>query len=757
MKREHKKLYVISICVVLVLAIIIAYEPVRLNGFVTYDDNAYVTENTNVYNGITYKSVIWAFTKIYKINWHPLTWLSHMLDCEIYGLEPLGHHITNLLIHIANSLLLFLLLRRMTGAVWKSAFVAAVFALHPIHVESVAWVAERKDVLSGLFWMLTIIAYQRYTERPNAIRYGLVVMAFAMGLMSKPMMVTLPFVLLLLDYWPLGRFQLSQPESNCQSVPTWHLIKEKIPLFILSAISSTVTFVGQSGTMASWENMPLQLRIINSLGSYTNYIVKMLYPKGLAVLYPIPEKAQTGAAVLTVLLVAVLVILWVRRRSRRWLLVGLLWYMGTLIPVVGLVQVGRQLIADRYTYLPSIGVLIIAAWGAEEILSKRRHPKMIAACGSATALVAMVFMTRIQVGYWRNSSTLFSRAIAVTENNYFMHTVYGQQLCIQGRYDEGAWHLKEAIRIKPDCLPPRVSLYRVPLAQGKVDESIACLTKALQERDDWPDIHMMYRTLGLSYEQKGDFAQAEINYKKALKARADYENALNSLREVLLKQGKIEEAVAYFSELLHQNENSVAVHSCLATVLGIQGKYDKAIKHFGKALELNPGYPDAHHGMGTALLAAGRTSEAIAHLKAALRTNTNIEDVYAKLGNAYDQLGKYDLAIQSWSKVVELDPNNIGAANNAAWLLATIGDVSIQDADKAIELAERVNELTGYKNPGSLDTLAAAYAASGRFDDAVKTAEKAINLAETQNQKELAQRIQKRLELYKVKEPYHKR
>ncbi len=694
--NQRQVLFFIS--ATLIAATLIAYEPIVHNGFVNYDDTYYVTKNPNVQDGITLDSVVRAFTKMHEINWHPLTWLSHMLDCEIYGLNPLGHHITSLLIHIANSLLLFLLLFRMTGSVWKSAFVAAAFALHPIHVESVAWVSERKDILSGLFWMLTIIAYIRYARSPNIKKYLLVLLVFAMGLMSKPMVVTLPFVLLLLDWWPLDRFAQRENSAatatterqitpiDCPKAMLPHLVVEKVPLIVLSAILSVITFVlqKQSGTMGSLKDCPLQNRIINSLGCYLSYVVKIFYPKGLAVLYPIPVKTTIDSAALAIMGVVMLLVLW--GRGRRWLVVGLLYYLGTLVPVIGLVPVGFQIIADRYTYLPSIGVFIIVAWGAEEILSKTRYSKVIAAYGAAAILAAMVVATRIQVGYWHDSGTLYEKTLAVTENNFTIHYNYGVYLHEQGRYDEGIRHFKEAVRLCPELLTARQIILQALLKKNKFDEAVHSYTEALQERNDWPEMHKMYAGLGWAYEQKGDLVLAETNYNKALKFKADYEYALNRLRDVLTQQGKL--------------------------------------------------------------------NESIEQLNAALQTSTNKADIYAKLGAAYDQFGQYDLAIQSWSKVVELDPSNIGAANNAAWLLATIGDESIQNTNKAIELAERVNELTGYENPGSLDTLAAAYAASGRFDDAVKTAEKAINLAETQNQKELAQRIQERLELYKANLPY---
>jgi tetratricopeptide (TPR) repeat protein len=540
LKQKHV-LFLISAA--LTAATLVAYEPVRHNDFVRYDDPLYIAENPNVKDGIKPQSVIWAFTKSHASNWHPITWLSHMLDCQIYGLNPLGHHITNLLIHIANSILLFLLLSRMTGATWRSAFVAAAFALHPLHVESVAWAAERKDVLSGLFWMLTILAYMRYAKQPNIGRYMLVMLAFVMGLMSKPMVVTLPFVLLLLDYWPLERLTWQRNANEEQQAVTYrkasagHLVTEKIPMFLLSATASVITLVTQKQAVAALENLSIPIRVINALGCYFNYVIKMIYPKDLAVLYPVPDKTSTDSALLAVMGVVLLLVLW--GKGRRWLVMGLLWFLGTLVPVIGLVQVGSQIMADRYTYLPSIGVFIIIAWGAEELFTKMRYPKAIPALGAVAVIIAMVLTTRTQVGYWQDSPTLYKRAIAVTKNNFVMHTNYGEYLCEQGQYEEGIQHLREAVRINPDYLAARVNLCTTLLAQGKLNEAIACLTKALQERNDWPNTEIMLNNLGWAYEQKGDLAQAEINYRKSLAIKPDYAPSRKNLARVLTRQNKM--------------------------------------------------------------------------------------------------------------------------------------------------------------------------------------------------------------------------
>jgi hypothetical protein len=546
--NERQVLFLISAGLVLVT--FIAYEPILHSSFVLFDDPTYVTENPNVTGGITQQSVIWAFTKSYASNWHPLTWLSHMLDCEIYGLKPLGHHVTNLLLHIVNSLLLFWLFQKMTGAIWKSAFVAAAFALHPIHVESVAWISERKDVLSALFWMLTILAYIYYVRKPNFGRYILVLAAFVMGLMSKPMVVTLPFVLVLLDFWPLNRihnknteFRINNEESK-ESPPNSQFsilnsFYEKIPMFALSVVSSVITFVAQQRekSVISLMVWPLYLRIINAIGCYFNYVVNIIYPKNLSNLYLFPGKMSIDSATLAIM--GVVLLLYLYGRGRPWLIVGLLWYLGTLIPVIGLIQVGNQLMADRYMYLPSIGLFIIIAWGAEEIFTKKHLPKTVPAACATAAIIAMTLLTRIQTGYWQDSEKLFTHALSATKNNYIMHDAYGLYLCKQGRCDEGIQHFQDAIRINPNYAPARMNLCQAFMLLNRIDEAINCYIKSIEATTGWSERYKLYAGLGLAYEQKGDFSLAETNYRKALSLNPDFVIAQKRLNSVLHKQDTI--------------------------------------------------------------------------------------------------------------------------------------------------------------------------------------------------------------------------
>jgi tetratricopeptide (TPR) repeat protein len=672
----------------LVLATIVAYEPVRNNGFIGFDDYDYIIDNPHVNKGMTGDSVIWAFTEQYKANWHPLTWLSHMLDCRLFGLNPVGHHLVSLLFHIANTLLLFWVLKRMTDSIWASAFAAAVFALHPVHVESVTWAAERKDVLSGFFWMLTMLAYVRYAEQPNIKRYILVLLAFIMAMMSKPMAVTLPFVLLLLDYWPLERLNRSGgQETILKSVPPGRLLLEKVPLIGLSMILSAITFVVQqsSGAVIALEKIPLDYRVANMFISYIRYIGKTIWPSKLAVFYPHPHIALSEAATVICGLILVIVTIFCIDigRRKKYLAVGWLWYIGTLVPVIGLVQAGSQGIANRYMYLPMVGLLIIVAWAVKDFVADRPRRRVAAASSAAVILICLAILTRMQVNLWQNSIKLFEYASNVTEDNEKAQTDYGIALAEAGRFDEAIPHLGEAVRINP------------------------------------------------------------TSYK-----------AINYLGKVFFTKGKYNEAIECFSELIKQKKDTAEVYYNLAMALGMKGQYDESIKCFSKALEIDAGYPEIHKRLGAALLATGRSEEAVEQLNEALRTDPNQAVIYISLSIAYTRLNKYEQAIQNWTRAKELEPGSPYILSNPGWLLATASDASKEDADKAIEFARRTCEQTGYKDAELLDVLAAAYAAGGRFDDAISTAKKALSEAQARNREDQAGEIQNRIKLYETGKRY---
>ncbi len=694
MEAEYrKKLIKLLIYIGLAAGVFVAYEPIRHNGFVNYDDNAYITKNPNVSCGLTLKSAIWAFTKSHSGNWHPLTWFSHILDCQLFGLNPPGHHLISLLFHVVNALLLFWILTEMTATTWPSAFVAAVFALHTLQVESVAWAAERKTVLSGLFWLLTMATYISYVKRPGTWRYILLFLVYGLCIMTKPMVVTLPFVLLLLDYWPLERFQWGQSIKTTPKKVQGHkisagrLIIEKIPLLALSGFLSVMTFVAQQrgGAVVKLESIPFDYRISNAFISYIRYVAKMLWPTHLAVFYPLPETnflKATGVACAFLFVLTMGLSIYISRR-RRYITVGCLWYAGTLVPVLGLVQVGMQSMADRYMYISMLGLLIVAAWSVKDIIANKFYLKIIATALATAVLLTSIVFTRMQVKHWQNSRTLFEHALKVTENNNLAEAGYGDALFEQGLLDEAAEHLNNSLQIQPG-----------------------------------------------------------------------YSTARKNLGKVYLKQEKISEAIQCFNEILKTKKNDAEVFYLLAASFSIQKKYDDAIKYFAKALELEPNYADVHNKIGVALMETGKMNEAIPYLNESLRKNPERAEVYVNLGTAYTQLGQYELAIQNWTRAVQIEPNNAYVLNNLAWILAAIGDVSAQDTNRAIEFARRACELTDYKEAEKLDTLAVTYAAAGKFPDAVATAEKALNAAKAAGLEDLAREIQNRLELYQAGRSY---
>ena len=588
----------------LIFATLVVFHRLPTHDFINLDDNLLVYENPQVLAGLNKQGVIWAFTQYHAEYWHPVTWLSHMLDCQMFGLRPGLHHLTSLLFHLANCVLLLLMLRRMTGALWRSAFVAALFAIHPLHVESVAWVAERKDVISAFFWFLSIWAYAGYAEQPGLKRYLLVLLFFGLGLMAKPMVVTLPFVLLLLDYWPLGRLQwqdvrpVSDPEIPRSSF--FRLLWEKIPLFALTAVTIVATIVVQEkvGALKSLEAFPLTTRIANALVSYSTYMAKMVWPHNLAVYYPHPNTIplwQVAGAGFLLICVSVLVIK--AARNRPYLAVGWLWYLGTLVPVIGLVQVGSQAMADRYTYISLIGLFIMIAWGVPSILAGWRHGR--AACGFASAILLLGCMvgTWRQVGHWQNSITLFQHTVEVTRDNHFAHNNLGVALARDGRLAEATYHYFQALRIKPDRAEVHNNLGNALAAQGSVDKAVD-------------------------------------HYYRAIKIDANNARAYNNLGNLLANQGKMEEAISHYHEALRLEPDYGGAHYNLGTALAEQGRTEEAINHFTEALRLMPYWAGAHNNLGVLLEKRGRLDEAVRHYSEALRLDPDYDKARNNLERA---------------------------------------------------------------------------------------------------------------------------
>jgi Flp pilus assembly protein TadD len=606
MDEPQKKYLIFCIYPLLALTTLAVYWHLRSCEFINLDDPVYVTADRQVRGGFTVDGIKWAFTAVKSSNWHPLTWLSLMLDCRLFGANPAAHHLINLLLHITNTLLLFAILGNMTGKLWANVFVAAMFALHPLHVESVAWISERKDVLSALFWMLTMAAYLQYIKKPNAGIYLLMITAFALGLLAKPMLVTLPFVLLLLDYWPLSRVT-----SERQTI--YRLIKEKIPLFILSVMSSVVTFLAQrsGGAVAELVHLPLKVRIFNAFISYVEYIGEMIWPTHLAVFYPYLGNLpiwQAASAATALLAITILVIR--LTKNHRYLLTGWLWYLGTLVPVIGLVQVGNQALADRYSYIPLIGLFIIIAFGADDLFGKLRYRTIILPIAGVTVVCASSVCTYVQVSYWSDSVTLFEHALKVTKNNFL---------------------------------------------------------------------------------------------------------ALNNLGMAYQSQGKTEQAISQYTQLLQFKPDDAKAHNNLGNALKAQGKLEEADEHYRQAVKYNPASAEAHNNLGLSLVAQGRIEEGIDQYHQALR----------------------------------LKPDSFEIQNNLAMVLATCDEQKFRDTNEAIKLAEGAARLTDYHNPMVLHTLAVVYASADRLDDAITTAQKALDEAVAEKNEELVNRIRSQLELYK--------
>jgi protein O-mannosyl-transferase len=592
------KKYTYLIIVFLIVTSCIAYGRILGNGFINFDDEVYLTKNLHIKSGINAETVKWAFTAVVSSNWHPLTLISHALDWSLFKDHAGGHHLISLLLHIGSALLLFLLLNKITKNLWPSAFVAALFALHPLRVESVAWAAERKDVLSMFFGLASLYAYAYYVEKPRVARYIFCLILFILGLMSKPMLVTLPFVLLLLDFWPLKRWQkalnpINLPiaggtgnqqikkkvkkqkraadsisgESRSASPTISHLFLEKTPFFIFAIVSSILTVWAQNkgGAVASLQKLPFSERIMNASVSYVAYLGKTFWPVDLAVFYPYQHNYpdwQVVGALLILLGISGLAIYSAKKAP--FLLMGWLWYLGTLVPVSGLVQVGRQAMADRYTYLPAIGIGIMLAWGIPYLLSSEKMRRIILIPAAAIVLAALSILTWQQCGYWKNSVELFNLALHVTNNNYLAHTNLGVALAAEGKNEAAVDNYNAAIRINPNHDNAHYNLANLLAKQGKIDEAIN-------------------------------------HYREAVRINPYYYMAYNNLGINLAKQRKFDEAIYCYRKALEIEPNDPGFYLNLGVALADSGKLQEAIEQFRTAVYLNPGYEDARRMLRLAL------------------------------------------------------------------------------------------------------------------------------------------------------------
>jgi protein O-mannosyl-transferase len=595
----------VAIAILLAACTVAVYAPVRHFGFVEVDDPQYVPENPIVTGGLTWGGVVAAFTTSHAAYWIPVTWLSYMAEVSAFGVDPGVHHATNLLLHVANTLLLFLVLRRMTGATVRSAFVAALFAVHPLHVESVAWITERKDVLSGFFWMLALWSYARYVDRPGPARYAWVAAWLSLGLMAKPMLVTLPVVMLLLDVWPLGRLGTGGVDAAREAPggprPRWTaLAVEKVPLLLVVMVFSAIAFVTQSagGATPTLQAVPLALRVQNALVSYVTYIGQTLWPAGLTMLYPlqpaVPISWAVGSAVVMLAASAAAVLATARRP---YVLVGWFWFVVTLVPVIGLVQAGLQARADRFTYLPLVGLFIVASWGAADLFARRPSLRTVPLAAGALVVIALGVVSRGQVAYWQDNVTLWTRALQVTlgVDQFDAHLSLGRVLKSKGRLVEAETHLAEAARLKPGSADARYAYGVVLLDQKKLD-------------------------------------RAEAEFAEVLRLDPGRAEARAELGLVRSYQGKTDEAIALYQEALRANRELAEVQNNLGALLAERGDLDGALPHFQEASRLKPNLDTAHVNLGVALARLGRLDEATAEATEALRLNPGNEAARRLLG-----------------------------------------------------------------------------------------------------------------------------
>lgn len=670
------------VCLILVVLVVSVYGQVSRFGLVDLDDDSYVTHNPYVLLGFRPDTVRWAFTAVYEGNWMPMVWLSYMADTGIarglaahgISLGPGGFgvfHLSNVAQHLLSSILLFFIFLRMTGSRWRSALVATIFAIHPLHVESVAWVAERKDTLSALFWMLTMLAYLNYVRRPGLGRYVLVAVSLALGLMAKSMLVTLPAILLLMDFWPLGRL------ASARNV--WPLLREKLPLFALSAGSALMAFhaQGSAAYIAPDAVFPTSVRLANAFVSYAKYVGLTILPQGLSVCYVHPGRTlalwAVALAAVFVLGATFLAIRYARRVP--YVAVGWLWFVITLLPVIGLVQIGDQALADRYAYIPMIGLSLIAAWELPTLARSRL--RLALASGACAAVILLAWAAHAQAGYWRDSLTLYRRVVSVNPRSRVGYAGLGTALAAKGRQREAIDCFRRAIAMHPKDVTCRVNLGISLASQGKLDEAVVCFGQALEMNVGDP--------------------------------RANY-----NLGNIFVMQNKLKEAAERYEQAVASQPSFVEAHVSLANVSALLGRTDDAIAHYTEAVRLNPADPNTRF-----------------HLAGALEERKDIAE-----------------AIIQYREALRLAPTHWEAANNLAWLLATQTDPRCFDPREAVRVAEACCRQSDAPHAPLLDTLAVAYAADGRYDKAAEAARRALRLAESTKQTQMANDVRAKLRLY---------
>jgi protein O-mannosyl-transferase len=767
----------LRLCLALASLTLFCYLPSAGHEFISIDDHQYVTDNPHVTGGLTWQNIAWAFRSGYACNWHPLTWISHMLDCQLFGLEAGGQHLTNVFYHVVNTVLVFVVFSRMTGRIWPSAFLAAFFGWHPVHVESVAWISERKDVLSAFFWLLSLLAYQRYVKcgrdmlwpvKPTAeldnpprdlLRAGerktrwylITLLFFAFGLMSKPMVVTLPFVLLLLDFWPLQRITLEEIKGT--SVKAARLVCEKLPFFVLAILSSIITFYVQDkgGATSSLASIPLTLRLENSVVAYASYVGKMIWPAKLMVLYPYTghlPAAQICAASIFLLAVTSICLKGVKRFP--FLTVGWLWFVGTLVPVIGLVQVGSQSMADRYTYIPSMGFFVVLIWGSLSWLDRFPNGKVFLSSCALTALGCCLALTSVQLRYWQSSLRLSLHSIEVDPNNYLACNALGKALDDLGKHEEAFAWFSKSVALAPCYSEGQYNLAASFVDQGMFQQALLHFKLAL-----WidPGSANALHGLGNTFLKLGKFKEAAEQLSKAIRLEPGNAGVHHDLGVVLLKQGNLAAAATEFSEAVRLNPNHLDARRNLGVTLAEQGRPTDALPHLKRAVELAPADPAMRFNYGLALMEAGAFAAAEIQFKAGARLRPQESRFHYRLAVTYARQRKYAEAIEQYGETIRLAPEFPEGLNELAWILSTCPNGDLRSGNRATSLAEKACELTAHKNPEMLSTLAAAYAESGRFPEAIGTARVASRLAREKGQTEFLSKFDQWLSGYEAGKP----
>jgi tetratricopeptide (TPR) repeat protein len=742
----------LGISLLLVAGTVATFSPALGAAFVAIDDPVYVQRNRHVATGLTAENAGWAWTTLYQSNWHPLTWLSLQLDASLSKapdgkLDPHVFHRTSILLHAANAALLFFALQALTCCRWQSAVVAGLFALHPLRVESVAWISERKDVLSLFFGFLALWAYAGYARKSSAGRYLAVVGLLALSLLSKPTLVTLPCLFLVLDWWPLGR---------ARNAGDWRrLAVEKGPLLVLSLASCVVAFIAQQtgGSVHNLTTFSLADRIAGGVVAYSTYLSLMAWPVHLAPFYPYPSGGwpawRVAAAALAIGGLTVLAV-WQRRR-RPYLLAGWLWYVGTLVPVIGLIQVGNQAYADRYTYFPSIGLAVALVWAVADAVSTARRRVLLAV--AAGLLLVLAGLTWRQTGFWADDLTLWPHTVEVTGDNAFAYSNLGVACeARDNNFTQAIRYYREAVRINPAYATAQYNLGRALRARGQTAKAVEHFRAAVQAEPRLSDAH---NDLGLALIDQGVAAEAEAEFRAALEADPDSATAHRSLGTLLENQGRGDEAVGHYAAAVRVAPDDGAARERLGFYLYRHGSLDEAIEQIRRAAELQPYSASARINLGVMLEKAGQGSEALACFRRAVELNPKDMRSRLRLATAMARSGDTAGADEQYKQALRLDRSWPEELSREAWRRSTAADPGERDGNMAVWSAESACNAIRPPPAPYLDALAAAYAEAGRFPEAAAAAEKAVAAAEAAHKADLAQAIAARLALYREGRPFH--